>query len=538
MFKALLKKQFKELGQAWFRNSKKGKPRTPGSVAGLILLYIFAFVSLGILFVTLSLTLASTLLPPGLDWMYFALLGLIAVLFGVFGSVFNTYASLYSAKDNELLLAMPIPPMQILATRMLGVFVMGLFYESLVMLPAVIVYWIFVPVTLARVLCPLALILLMGVFILTLSLVLGWVVALIAARLKNKSFITVFVSLGILAAYYLFYFKAMRYFQEFSQHVDALSHTMKTGLYPFYQMGMAGAGNLLSLLIVALAVLALFALVCWVLARSFLRLVTTHRGEKKAVYREKTVKASSARAALLRRELKHFTSSAAYMLNCSLGTVLMLLLAGTVLVKAGDIRPVIRELDGSMPVLARTLPIVAAGLLCSIVSMNDLTAPSVSLEGKGIWLAQSLPVPARDILDAKQRMHILLTLPVALLMTLSVCVVLGFSVLEVLLVTAVVTALVLLCASFGLMLNLLRPNLDWTSESYPIKQGLNVFLALFVGSMVGGLTVGVYYLLYYLADWHIPVPVYLLVVLILLAAAAALCSRWLRRKGARIFETL
>ena len=374
MFKALLKKQFKELGQAWFRNSKKGKPRTPGSVAGLILLYIFAFVSLGILFVTLSLTLASTLLPPGLDWMYFALLGLIAVLFGVFGSVFNTYASLYNAKDNELLLAMPIPPMQILATRMLGVFVMGLFYESLVMLPAVIVYWIFVPVTLARVLCPLALILLMGVFILTLSLVLGWVVALIAARLKNKSFITVFVSLGFLAAYYLFYFKAMRYFQEFSQHVDALSHTMKTGLYPFYQMGMAGAGNLLSLLLVALAVLALFALVCWVLARSFLRLVTTHRGEKKAVYREKTVKASSARAALLRRELKHFTSSAAYMLNCSLGLVMMLATAVLAVIKAPEIRQALGRLYLDHPSFSRLLPVLLAGIAMVFVGMIDITA--------------------------------------------------------------------------------------------------------------------------------------------------------------------
>ena len=538
MFKALLKKQFKELGQAWFRSSKKGKRRSAGSIAGLILLYIFAFVSLGFLFVTLSVTLASTLLPAGLDWMYFALLGLIAILFGVFGSVFNTYASLYNAKDNELLLAMPIPPMQILASRMLGVFVMGLFYEALVMLPAVIVYWIFAPVTLARVLCPLALILLMGVFILTLSLVLGWVVALIAARLKNKSFITVFVSLGILAAYYLFYFKAMNYFREFSQHVDALSHTMKTGLYPFYQMGLAGAGNLLSLLLVALAVFALFALVCWVLARSFLHLVTTHRGEKKAVYRERTVKAASARCALLRRELKHFTSSAAYMLNCGLGTVLMLLLTGTVLVKAGDIRPVVQSLDEVMPVLARTLPVIAAGLLCAVVSMNDLTAPSVSLEGRGIWLAQSLPVPARELLDAKQRMHILLTLPAALLMTLAVCIVAGFGVLEVLMVCAVVAVIVLLCSAFGLMLNLLRPNLDWTNESYPIKQGLNVFLALFIGWIVGGLMVGIYYLLYYLAGWHIPVPAYLLAMLALLAAAAALCNRWLRRTGARIFETL
>ena len=78
-----------------------------------------------------------------MGWLYFALMGLLAVFLGAFGSVFNTYASLYLAKDNDLLLSMPIPVRtMLLASRLLGVYLMGLLYSGVVILPAVIVYWV------------------------------------------------------------------------------------------------------------------------------------------------------------------------------------------------------------------------------------------------------------------------------------------------------------------------------------------------------------------------------------------------------------
>ena len=69
-------------------------------------------------------------------------MGLLAVLLGAFGSVFNTYSGLYLAKDNDLLLSLPIPVRTVIASRLLGVYLMGLMYSAVVSVPAVIVYWI------------------------------------------------------------------------------------------------------------------------------------------------------------------------------------------------------------------------------------------------------------------------------------------------------------------------------------------------------------------------------------------------------------
>ena len=127
-------------------------------------------------------------------------MGLIALFMGVFGSVFNTYASLYQAKDNDLLLSMPIPSGKILLVRLSGVYAIGLMYEVIVMIPTLVVWFMTVPGNAAGVICSLLIPLVLSVVVLVLSAVLGWVVALISGRLKHKNIVVVILSLVFIAA--------------------------------------------------------------------------------------------------------------------------------------------------------------------------------------------------------------------------------------------------------------------------------------------------------------------------------------------------
>ena len=143
MLKLLLKKQLLEIFQAYYYDAKKNKARSRLSTAmyfALFFLLIFGF--LGGIFAFLAGKLCAPLAEAGMGWLYFALMGLIAILLGAFGSVFNTYAGLYLPKDNDLLLSMPIPVPALLASRLLGVYLMGLLYSAIVIVPAVIVYWV------------------------------------------------------------------------------------------------------------------------------------------------------------------------------------------------------------------------------------------------------------------------------------------------------------------------------------------------------------------------------------------------------------
>ena len=66
-------------------------------------------------------------------WLYMALMGIVSVTLGVLGSVFNTFSTLYQARDNDLLFAMPITERSVLTARLSGVYAMGLMYELFVL---------------------------------------------------------------------------------------------------------------------------------------------------------------------------------------------------------------------------------------------------------------------------------------------------------------------------------------------------------------------------------------------------------------------
>ena len=121
MLKLLLKKQLMEIFRSYYYDAKKNKARSKAATIAYIAMFaVLMVVVLGGIFTLLSVKRCAPMAQAGMGWLYFALMGLLAVFLGVFGSVFNTYASLYLAKDNDLLLSMPIPGYVLLASRLLG----------------------------------------------------------------------------------------------------------------------------------------------------------------------------------------------------------------------------------------------------------------------------------------------------------------------------------------------------------------------------------------------------------------------------------
>ena len=534
MWKALLKKQFLELINVYFPKKKAGKKRSAGAVVGFLILFILIFLSLGSSFYAAAYMLASTMLPMGLSWLYFALMGSLSVFLGVFGGVFSTYASLYLAKDNDMLLSLPIPPRRILLVRMTGVYAAGLVYSAVAWLPAVICYLTF-DASPAAAVFSLLLTFVNAFLVLVLSCLLGWAVAAISSRLRRKNIITVILSLGFLAIYFFATSRMNQMLTSLTQNADKLGDAVRGKLWPLYQLGLAATGKALPMLCWCCLVLALSLLTYWLLSRSFIRLATANRGAKKAVYHAGRSKASTMDAALLRKEMKRFLGSPVYLLNCGLGIVFILAAAVFLLVRAGAVRETMTLLLSSAPYLVKALlPALGAMVVCALGVMNPITAPSISLEGKSLWVLQSLPVPARAVLRAKERLQLVLCLPPALLCSLVLAFVLRFDLLAALLSLGIVALFTAVIGDLGLMMNLLKPNLTWTNEMVPVKQGLPVLITLFGGWILALACVGLCAAL----GQVLPVRLGMAAEAVLLGAVLLLMKRWLKTKGCRIFEEL
>ena len=528
MFKALLKKQFMELGAFLTNDRKTGGRRSPKATVGFALFFGGILLLMMFSFSMMAWPLAQAMVPVGQGWLYFLSMELMALLMAVIMGAFAGYSGLFAAKDNELLLAMPIPPWMILAVRLLTLLTTNFMCVLLAWVPTVFVYTLYAEKPLGAVLSALPMAVFLAGISSVLSAIVGWVVAEVSGRVRNKNAVVVVFSLVFMGGYFVGMQKLQSTLQGLLRGLsDDADAREKAGL--LYHLGHAAEGDGLALLVFGVVVLAAMAAFCGVLGRQYLRLMTTKRGVKKAVYHAKVTQKSSLRKALLRRELLHLTSSPAYLLNCALGTVMLGIVGGVFLVKAEQI-----YVHASERIPEEFLPLLLCAIVCGGLAANLLAAPAVSLEGKSFWIIRSLPVTAWQTLRAKLDLHLLLTAVPAAFCTLCGGAAFRAGVGELVLVLLVVLLFSGFTACFDLMAGLLWPNLHWVSETAVIKQSLSGMAALF-GSWAAGLllTVGGFALLRILPGTGV-----LVVCACLLAAADALLLHWLKGQGCRRLEEL
>ena len=532
MLRILVKKQIMEVFKGYFYDAKKNKMRSKGAIAAWIIFFVVIMVGvLGGMFTALSLATCGAMTKVGMGWLYFLMMSSIAIIFGAFGSVFNTYAGLYLAKDNDLLLSMPIPVRTLLTARLINVYLMGTMYVAPVMIPALIVYWIVAGATIANVVCGIALFLIISVFVLLLSCLLGWVVAKISLKLKNKSFVTVFISLVFIGGYYFFYFKASNIVEDIIKNAAVYGDKIKGSAYVLYLFGSIGEGDWLSCGIFTAAMAVALFLLCWLMARSFIKIATSSGKITKVRYTEKKAKVKSAFGALLGKEFARFTSNPNYMLNCGL-SILLLPLVGIALLFKGDL--VGRGLDEVFAPMQDAPAVLFCTMLCLLASMNDIAAPSVSLEGKSVWIPQSLPVEPKMVLRAKMSVQLILTAVPLTIAAVCIMIVTDTSIPVKLMILVTSLIYTLFMSLFNTVLSIRLPNLSWTNEVSPIKQSAPVFIAMF-GGWLFCFVIPVVYLL---IGHKLGALVFLLIVSAIYGLVSLILFRWLNTKGAKLFANL
>ncbi|MBR3299448.1 MAG: hypothetical protein IKI64_09655 [Clostridia bacterium] len=535
MFKLLVKKQFSEVFSFLFFNKKNGTKRTGGAVVMSVLLYVLLFAVVCFNFYFVASTLCKPLCDAGFAWLYFALFGLAALLFGVVGSALATYNSLYVAKDNEMLFSMPIKPRTILNARLVSVYLMSLLYVLLMFLPVVIAYFVnnalgFREVLFA-VLTPFVLALLAS----AISCLLGWIISLFARRLKNKSFITIVVSVVFLGAYYYLSFNMSSLLGKILESPLIIASALKRSVYPVYMMGMGASGDTVNFILFALICFGAAAIVYTIIALGFAKTViaggSASHTRSSAVYSDKPVREGTVYAALFKKELARFTSSANYMLNANLGLLFMVAAAVALLIKGG----LVRELFFSvLSPSSDAAALIACAAVCLISSMNVTTASSVSLEGRSLWIVQSLPVRPQTALNAKLKLHLVLILPALALLLAAVLITLRLPALHSILICIVSVLFLLFLAEIGLIFNLKWANVNWTNEVIPIKQSMSVFLAIFGGFVL----LMAFAALYFLMSSSVSPLTFLMISGAILALASLLAYRAIVTWGAEKFAEL
>ena len=532
MYKLLVKKQLTECFMSYFWDSKKNKMRSKGTTIIFFVLFglLMSVVICG-MFASVALAIVKPMIDANADWLYFLLSGAIATLFGVFGSVFNTYNGLYLSKDNDLLLSMPIPVKTIVASRITLVYLMGLLYSASVSLPMAVVYLIFAKLTVLKVVGAVLSIFGISLLVASLSCLLGWIVAKLSTKLKHKGFAKALLLLVFFAIYYLVFFKGQDLLSAFAANAGKYAEAIKTYAYPLYLLGSAACESWLALLVVNITAVGIAVLVCGGIIRGFLKIATASSPEAKKKYKAEKRKAQSANAALLGKEFRRLLSSAGYMFNAGFGVLMAPVFGVALLIKGRDVLSVIiTNMENGQEFCA----VIGIFAVCLVTTMVDTAIPSVSMEGKSLWVVQSLPVSAWQVIRAKIGVQTLLcgaSATVALVCTFIAfqCTLLQI-ISGVLCVAVFVLAFSLMCMALGIR----TANLVWTNENVPVKQNF----AVAVAPIVGIVYVGLFFLLYLFLGGILGIYAVLGMFFVVTAIAAILLYSWNRKHGCKIFQAL
>lgn len=532
MFKTLLRIRMTAMLSGMFKSSKNQKQRGTAFkiLIGVLAVYVilcFIFI-FGMLFEGLCVPLCDA----GLSWLYFSVAGMVAFFLCLIGSVFATQTQLYDAKDNELLLSMPIPPRTILLSRIGILLLSDYLFELLVMLPAGIVFLFHRPVSIWMIFGFVIGVLLLPFLVLAISAFFGWILAIISSKIRFKNIITVILSVGFLAVYFAVYSQIQNYINLLIANGSEVANAVKKAAFPFYHFGLAMAdGNIISMLLYAVCMILPFTVVYMILSHNFIRIATSQKSTVKSIYKEKHVKVQSVRHALVGKELRRFFSSAMYMLNGAIGVVFMIILSVFLAIK----QDTMIEFLTVMPSLSGMLAPIASVALAFCCAMNIVSAPSVSLEGKSLWIAQSIPVDGGDILCSKAYAHMIICLPAVAVSAVICGIALPANVFQILLLFLLPAAVTIFTALFGVWINLLFPKFDWINETAAVKQGASTIIAM-LGSMAILAVPAILYIA--LISRFVSLEIYLLICIILFAAASVLLGNYLKTRGGKKFAAL
>lgn len=534
MLNVLLKKQLKEYKYMYFNSRKRnGKTATKKDYLLRGLLFAVLYVTLLSSFFGISYLFLDELAQVNYDWLYFAFMISISFGLSMIGNLFFAYSNLYKAKDNEQLLSLPIKTKDILLSKMIVGYINCLIFESIVFIPTAVCYLI--NYFSFRVLAlSIITFFVLGLFVLVLSNLIGFVMSKLSKYFHNKAYLSMIFTIVFLVGYYYVCFKFEAILENLLANIDALERLFRIQLGLFYYVGTGIIYHNINFLIFVSFVVVLFVISYVLLLKTYHKTITSSPKEKRKEFNQSIAKENSIDISLFKKELKKLLSSTTYLLNCGIGSIILIGLGIASFFFKNEILLALEEFRMLIDV-DKILPLGILLASSMILSMCYVSTPAVSLEGNTYWISRSLPIQTSKILRSKRNLELFTSIIPSSIFVLCLSLNLlgnNYQMMAMVLVTNL--GLCLLFSNVHLMIGVLTGKLEWTSEVVVIKQSFGVMIDAFGGWIFTLILGGVYFFL----RNSVSVDNYLIVLFVLFIVLYGFIDKWIDAKGSTLFEKL
>jgi ABC-2 type transport system permease protein len=464
--------------QRFFNRSNKPASKSKNALYAFFMLFLFAsfLVLSGGFYFMLGSALAEINL---IDLLIYLAITAYTVMILIL-SLFSANGYLFKAKDLQLMLSLPVSHFTVLSVKFFLQYVYELIFAIFILGPAFYVYFYYTSFSVFGIILAVICFFVSPLIPMSIGSLLSYFIGLVTRRLRKKNLFTILLSLVFIVGW--------MYISQNGQSI--IAYVQENGViiqdaiakYYLPSSWLIGAlnGDFVNFLLFAIVNLAVMFLVFAVISRKYSEIISilnTSGVRKRAKLDKLGQQNSTALGAMIKKELSMYFSSANYVLNTMLGSILLLVAAIAFMFMDTNTLFAAAEAAG----FEKIGLVIAAGITMFTPSISPTTSSVISLEGKRLWIYKSIPAQTKDILKAKTSVNLFITLPFVVIADILFCIKFNLTVFDYLLLVVLGASFILLFSLSGIMINLAKPKLDFENEIMVIKQSASVMIQSFMG---------------------------------------------------------
>lgn len=448
--------------------------------------------------------LAEKLAPSHLTYIVLTIFIMVTSLLTIIEGVYKSQGILFEARDNELLFSLPITQSKIFFIRIFKLITFQFLYNSLFMLPAIIVYAMYEKTNVSFYLISTVMLVLLPIIPTILGCIFGYIIKGLSAKFKARNIMQVlFTSLILLGIFYVS-FNMQGMVANIVQNANSIQEIITKIYYPAgLYINLIQNFNILDLIIL-LAINIIPAIVFVYVASIFYFKINSKLGEKGngnkkvgvAKTTEKTYRVRTQLSGLIHKEMKRFFSSPVFMVNAGFGMVLMIAVTFALSINFdGMINSMMQGMETEIPIpigeIKNMMLKVFYGFVVFISCMTSITSSMISLEGKSFNITKSLPVETEKILLSKVLTSNILSIPIFLICDVIFFIAFKVAIIDIVFILLASIVMPTLTALIGILMNLKYPKMNATSDTEVVKQSMSSMLSVFMGMFVAILSIAI-----------------------------------------------
>ena len=459
-----------------------------------LILPIFLFMFIFFYIVGFSNMIIEPLIGINLEYVLLTLFVTFTTIITFVEGIYKSGSLLFNSKDDNLLLSLPIKKSTVLFIRIFKFYVFEVLYNSMFLMPAMVVYAYYVDVGISYYIVSVSALLLLPIIPITISCIIGGIINSSASKFKHKNFAQTIITILLLVFIFYGSYNLESAIKNLAQNASLVNSVITKIYYPvkLYIKLVTNFKILDFIQFISINIL-IFIISVSIFSKIYFKINSSTKAvklSKKNKNSKYKIKTSSPIKSLIKKELNKFANTPVFVINTAMGLAIFLIGCILISIKFDSlINTISEDIPISVEQIKSYIPVILFGFVCFSSLMSSITSSMISLEGKSFGILKSLPVSSFKIIISKVLTAVIIMVPVLLVGDIIMFVRFSFNLIEVLMILISSIILPLVSETIGIIINLKYPKMDAENDTEVVKQSMSSAIAVFTGMILTGITI-------------------------------------------------